>query len=91
MTDTLDNCNCTVPMHGGRPHSSYYVTIRDAGRDLLAAGPYPTHRDALDRVDRVNRWVSEHDERGYFYLFGTASHPTASAPVSYFTKHGITV
>jgi len=49
----------------------YYVSALDAGRYVLASGPYASHRAALDRVALVRAIAERHDSRAVFYAFGT--------------------
>jgi len=52
---------------------SYYVSVIDGSRYVLALGPFINdHQAALDRVDAVRDYVRDHDPRGHFYSFGTA-------------------
>ena len=50
---------------------SYYVSVIDADRFALALGPYDRHADALANVERVSRYVHEHDSKAVWYGFGT--------------------
>ena len=51
---------------------SYYISATDAGRFFLVAGPYPTHREALDDVDRA-KTITEFSTSGrsFFWSWGT--------------------
>ena len=51
----------------------YYVTVRnDAGAHRYLLGPYDSHLEALENVDRGNRLACEADARAHWYSFGTA-------------------
>ncbi len=73
------NCNCNVPHHGGRHGFVYYVSVVRGARRRLLDGPWPTHREALARVERVRRRANEMDPRSHFDGFGTASAPEDGA------------
>lgn len=52
----------------------YYVSVRDPddpARFGLLAGPYPTHRQALDLVPTVRSLAEDVNWRSAFYAFGT--------------------
>jgi hypothetical protein len=63
----------------------YYASVFDRssnaghGRVALAAGPFPTHEDALAHVSRV-RTLAEHfyPYRAHFWAFGTCSSEPAT-------------
>lgn len=55
----------------------YYVSACPSGRQpedgaYIVAGPYSTHRDALDRVQHVRRQACRLDRRGFYLDWGTA-------------------
>lgn len=53
----------------------YYASaIEDSrrARKALLAGPYLTHAEALQVVDRVRRRAEDIDPRAAFWYFGTA-------------------
>ena len=57
-------------------NASYYVSVMDGGRTVLALGPFREHDEALANVQRVNdevvaRWNPE--GRANFYAFGTTA------------------
>lgn len=54
---------------------AYYVSVQDQGRTALLAGPWPTHREALDMVATVRTKACELDPRGHWYAYGTARLP----------------
>jgi hypothetical protein len=49
----------------------YFVSAVDGDQFWLMAGPYKTHKEAANAVERVNRITCDHDGRGYFYGWGT--------------------
>ena len=49
----------------------YFVSVTDAGRLGLLAGPYDHHADALAEIERVKTLAIEADRRAHFYQFGT--------------------
>lgn len=53
----------------------YFVTVRRETREGLQhvplAGPFPTHQEALDMVDRAKALACEMDPRGVWYAYGT--------------------
>ena len=52
---------------------SFYVTVVDGRRSGFLLGPYATHQEAIDNVDRGRRLANEADPRAAFYAFGTSS------------------
>lgn len=57
------------------PDASYYVSAEDGGRSALASGPYPTHAEALARVDEVRERAIRSDGKAHFYSWGTVAMP----------------
>jgi hypothetical protein len=57
------------------PGASYYVSAEDGGRSALASGPYPTHAEALARVDEVRERAIRSDGKAHFYSWGTVAMP----------------
>ncbi len=51
----------------------YYVTVRDAGKHGFLLGPYDTHEEALENVDRGRTLAEKANDRAAFYSFGTGS------------------
>lgn len=49
----------------------FYVSVMDGPRKALAVGPYADHQDALEAVEAVREYVSNHDVKAVFYAFGT--------------------
>ena len=54
----------------------FYVSVVDGGRVGLLAGPFPTHKEALDLVDASKRLAQEADPFACFYAYGTLSMAT---------------
>lgn len=50
----------------------YYVSVRDGARHAFLLGPYDSHLEALENVDRGRRLANEADPRAAWYAFGTA-------------------
>lgn len=53
----------------------FYVSIDRDGRKGILLGPYETHQEALDNVDRGNRLACAADSWAEFDAFGTCSAP----------------
>lgn len=51
---------------------AYYATVRDGKRAGILAGPFRTHRAALDVVDAATEKAMEVNDRGIWYSYGTA-------------------
>lgn len=58
-------------MDDWRTWPCFYVSVVDAGRLGLLAGPFPVHGLALDLVDLCNHLACESDDRAWFYAYGT--------------------
>lgn len=59
-------------------NASYYVSVADSGRVVLALGPFAEHDDALANVERVSRHVEERRNpqgRACWYSYGTVAMP----------------
>lgn len=73
----------------------YFVSVFDRqsnaghGRHALAAGPYTTHRAALDAVADVRRLAEGCDVRAVWYAFGTCRLPVGSGRVGVLNKRGL--
>lgn len=50
----------------------YYVSVMDGDRRGLLLGPYNTHVEALENVDRGKSLALKHDCKAWFYGYGTA-------------------
>lgn len=68
--------------------SFYYVTAYDAGKLYYMAGPYATHREALELVDKCLRIANEYDGRAWFMSWGTVRTDTG-ANVGSINKAGL--
>ena len=55
-----------------KPGHSFYVTVVDDGRHGFLLGPYDTHSEAKDNVNRGRSLAEKSDVRAAFYGFGTA-------------------
>ena len=63
-------------MNGCRYHdvdSLFYVTVVDGPRVGFLLGPYASHQDAINNVDRGRELANGADAFAHFYSFGTAS------------------
>jgi len=49
----------------------YYVSIVEGSKFGIVAGPFSTHREALDMVEPARKIGNENDRRGYLYTWGT--------------------
>jgi len=54
----------------------YYVSAIDGPRRSMVRGPFPTHAEALERVEATRRLVEERDPRAHWYAWGTARSET---------------
>jgi hypothetical protein len=69
----------------------YYISvIRESGfKDArLVSGPYSTHQEALDLVDKARRIAEQHDSRAAWYAFGTLRMKDAFAEPGILQKWG---
>ena len=66
----------------------YYVSVQDGSRSSLLSGPYNTHQEALDLVDKANDIACQFDPRAHFYAFGTARIKDGSSPQGVLQKFG---
>lgn len=64
----------------------YYVTLRDGNRTAWLAGPYETHREALNKVEPVYALALEIDPRAWFMARGTASIISDNLPIGRLNK-----
>jgi len=55
------------------PERLYYVSVVDAGRHGLLAGPYTYHAEALEKVDPARARAIAADGYAWFYAYGTCS------------------
>ncbi|WP_444668374.1 hypothetical protein [Cereibacter changlensis] len=57
-------------------HTAFYVSAIDGkDRPRLAAGPYPTHAEALERLDAVRTHITDRDPVTWWWHWGTCSSP----------------
>ena len=49
----------------------YYVSVIDGPQYALLAGPFKTHKEALNMVDTAKKKRQELDRKSVFYAFGT--------------------
>ena len=64
------------PYWSRRAARVFYVTIKREGKGHAPLlGPYETHQEALDNVDRGNRLACAADSWAGFDAFGTCSAP----------------
>lgn len=61
---------------------SFYTSIQNGSRQVLAVGPFRRHGSALAALERTRRYVAEHerDGRGHFYAYGTARDAAGHGP-----------
>ena len=59
----------------------YYVTLRRDRRVSALLGPYESHKEALDNVDRGHRLAIEADPWAAVDSIGTAKAPAGSVSV----------
>lgn len=50
----------------------FYVTVRNRAQTGFLLGPYSTHDEALDNVDRAREYLREHRTDMWFHDYGTA-------------------
>ncbi len=62
----------TCPPLACTPRKHYYVSAIDGTRRYLIAGPWPTHAEALAKVDAVRTAADAIDPRAWFMAWGTA-------------------
>lgn len=66
----------------------FYVSVDDGSRKGILLGPYGSHQEACDNVDRGSALAEAADPRAAFYAFGTCSTPRAHPLRPVFTKEG---
>ena len=66
----------------------YYVTVRDAGHTGWLLGPFTTHQEALDAVERGRDLANEWNAKAWFMAFGTASVPSGTRIRTVFLADG---
>ena len=57
---------------------AYYVSVVDADRKALLAGPFDTHAEALALVEPTRKVANELDPKSHFYGFGTCRLPVGA-------------
>ena len=60
-------CGCAQPHVG----LEFYVTVKDGPRTGWLLGPYGTHEEALDNMDRGSKLAGPADRWSHFYAYGT--------------------
>jgi hypothetical protein len=58
----------------------FYVSCIDGHRKALVSGPYASHAEALDAVQRVQRAAEKIDPRAIWYAWGTSGSETYDKP-----------
>ena len=69
---TMTPCPCGERHPDG---ARYYVSVADAGRVALLAGPFTEHAAALGYVDAARQAANDLDQWSHFYAFGTVAMP----------------
>ena len=57
----------------------FYVTMLRGKRTAFLAGPFVTHAEALEAVDRAREKACDVDPWAWFDLFGTSSLPRSAS------------
>lgn len=52
--------------------AGFYVTVIDAGRRGFLLGPFGSHKEAKDNVEVGRNLAIKHNDRAWFYGYGTA-------------------
>lgn len=79
VNDPLTPCPCGGEHHEGAAYYASVIEDPQRGPDsrmVLAAGPFPTHQEALAQVDRVRTAVLERwnpNGRAHWYGYGTVA------------------
>ena len=63
----------------------FYVSVVRGSDYRLLAGPYQTHEQALQNVDKYRRKAIEYDSRAHWYAFGTCKIKNEPFPFGIFT------
>ncbi|AGR47655.1 hypothetical protein PHIM7_13 [Sinorhizobium phage phiM7] len=70
--------------------TGYYVTIVDGRRIGALLGPYDTHQEALDNVDRGKELAlngnDDPSNRAWWYAYGTTKIDAETLPKTVFGK-----
>lgn len=64
----------------------FYVSVKDAGRSGFLLGPYDTHEEAKQNVERGREMAQKMDARACFYAFGTCSAPVGTIKQTVFGR-----
>jgi hypothetical protein len=64
-----------LEMDGSSVGKDFYVTVIDGPRAGFLLGPFKTHKEALDNVERGRRLANKVNDRACWYGYGTASAP----------------
>lgn len=59
----------------------FYVTVISGKKVGFLLGPYSTHEEALENVDRGKSRAIETDPWAHFYYFGTSKWKDPKAPL----------
>lgn len=59
--------------YDSRTDRKFYVSVRDAGRTGILLGPYSSHSEALENVERGKTLARDANPWAAFYSFGTCS------------------
>jgi len=62
----------------------YYVSVIDGRRRGALLGPYGTHDEALENVQRGRNLAYDADPRSHWYAFGTCKVTSRNLPQSTF-------
>lgn len=66
---------------------SFYVSVYDAGRHSLLAGPFSTHAAALEYLEPAKAVAYKVDHKAWFYAFGTCRVPGTFTKPGLLNKH----
>lgn len=67
----------------------YFVTAIDGPSFYYMAGPYPTHAEALARVDLARDIADKHDGRAWFMSWGTVRQKDDCDTVGVLNKYNL--
>lgn len=74
--DRTDACDCG----NGHPENAvFYVSAKEDGRYALLAGPFKSHKFALQYVDPADRLAEKLNPWAGFWAFGTVAMKTTYA------------
>lgn len=66
------DCDNSQDYCGPRADLAFFITCARPGAVSFVAGPYRTHREALDAFRSVQEYAERVDARAVWYSFGTA-------------------